>query len=97
MFKDLNPSGQNVDLSGDTVHNNTISIKVNEMEPSGQNMDRSGDTIPNDTINIEEDEMKSSDRQRSQEIFETELESLQNGTPNQSLSKDITYTTRSAI
>lgn len=32
---DLDPSGQNLDLSGDTLHNDTINIEVDEMEPSG--------------------------------------------------------------
>ena len=38
---DLDPSGQNFDLSGDTLHNDTISVEVDELDPSGQTLDQS--------------------------------------------------------
>ena len=38
---DLDPSGQNLDVSGDTLHNDTIGVEVDELESNGQNLDLS--------------------------------------------------------
>lgn len=32
---DMDPNGQNLDVSGDTLHNDTISVEVDELESSG--------------------------------------------------------------
>ena len=33
---DLNPSGQNMDVSGDTIHNDKLIVEVDELEPSDE-------------------------------------------------------------